>query len=270
MLETLRLLIPPPGTPSYYLLRTALIFLVALTVARALAWVIWRLELSRLALRRQRFTERRRATLRYLIRSLMNGLAVLAMFVQPGTLITALGLFSAGLGFAARPYISDFLGGIVLLFEDQFALGDKVEIGDRNVVGVVERVSLRTTYVRGESGELWIVPNGDIRTIRNFTRGSFSPANIRLTVPTARLEEALALLPTLVAEHDPDILEQPEIISEAGEIGETTELMLKVKARHGTAPQVRRRLLMRLQAALVEHHVLDGGHEVDGNRPPDG
>jgi small-conductance mechanosensitive channel len=266
----LRDLLPAPGTFGDYLLRGALTFLSAALVARALAWLIWRISVSRPAWRRRPFSERRRTTLRYLIGSLMNGLAVLvtivivlAMFVQPGSLITALGLFSAGIGFAARPYISDFLGGIVLLFEDQFALGDKVEIGDRNVIGIVERVSLRTTYIRGESGELWIVPNGDVRTIRNFTRGSFSPANIRLTVPTARLDETLALLSRLIADPGPDVIEPPEVISEEGEIGETTVLMLKVKARHGSGPLVRRRLLARLQAALTEHGIIAGAHEHD-------
>jgi small conductance mechanosensitive channel len=267
--------LPAPGSLPYYLLRAAITFLIAAIVARALAWVIWRLEMSRLALAHRPFSERRRTTLRHLIRSLMNGLAVLvtiiailAMFVQPGSLITALGLFSAGIGFAARPYISDFLGGIVLLFEDQFALGDKVEIGDKNVSGVVEHVSLRTTRIRGEAGELWIVPNGDVRTIRNFTRGSFSPANIRLTVPTSSLDEVLALLASLIADPGPDVIEPPEIISEEGEIGETTMLMLRVKARHGMGPQVRRRLLARLQSALTEHGILARPHD-QGSTPLD-
>jgi small conductance mechanosensitive channel len=263
-------LLPAPGTFGDYLLRGSLIFLIAALVARALAWLIWRIIASRPAQRRRPLSERRRATLRYLFSSVLSGLAVLvtvvlilSMFIQPAALITALGLFSAGISFAARPYISDFLGGIVLLFEDQFVLGDKVEIGDRNVIGVVERVSLRTTYIRGDSGELWIVPNGDVRTIRNFTRGSFSPADIRLTVPTARLDEVLGLLADLIADPGSDVLEPPEIISEEGAIGETTELMLKVKARHGSGPRVRRRLLARLQAALTEHGIIAAPHEND-------
>jgi moderate conductance mechanosensitive channel len=266
-------LLPAPGTFASYLLRGTLTFLIAALIARALAWLIWRVELSRLMIAHRRFSERRQSTLRDLIGSLLNGLAVLitlliilGMFVQPSSLITALGLLSAGIGIAARPFISDFLGGIVLLFEDQFVLGDKVEIGDKNVSGVVERVSLRTTHIRGDSGELWIVPNGDVRTIRNFTRGSFSPANIRLTVPTARLDETLALLADLIADPGPDVIEPPEIISEAGEIGERTVLMLKVKARHGVGPQVRRHLLARLQAVLTEHDVIAGPdvHIADG------
>jgi small conductance mechanosensitive channel len=261
-------LLPASGSIADYLLRGTLTFLIAAVIARVLAWLIWRISVSRPARRYRPFSERRRTTLRYLIGSLMNGLAVLvtsvivlAMFVQAGSLITALGLFSAGIGFAARPYISDFLGGIVLLFEDQFALGDKVEIGDRNVIGVVEGVSLRTTHIRGEAGELWIVPNGDVRTIRNFTRGSFSPANVRLTVPTSRLDETLTLMAELIADPGPDVIEPPEIISEEGAIGETTVLMLKVKARHGSGPLVRRRLLARLQSALTEHGVIAGAHD---------
>jgi small-conductance mechanosensitive channel len=194
------------------------------------------------------------------------------MFVQPSALITSIGLFSAGLGIAARPFISDFLGGIVLLFEDQFVIGDKVEIGDRQVNGVVERVSLRTTHIRGEAGELWIVPNGDVRTIRNFTRGSFSPANLRLTIPTAKFDEALEMLNALIADPGPNVIEPPEIISESGDIGPNMVLLLKVKARHGLGSQVRRELLGRLQVALTQHGIIvdpDSPSEPQGRQVPE-
>ncbi|HEY1011701.1 MAG TPA: mechanosensitive ion channel domain-containing protein [Herpetosiphonaceae bacterium] len=257
-------LLPAAGSFQYYLLRFAVMFLAVAVCARLLTGVIRRTVLSRRRLLHRRMSERRLKTLRFLIGSIMNGLAVLVtllltlgMFVQPDALFTTLGLFSAALGFGARPYVSDFLGGIALLFEDQFALGDKVEIGDRQVIGVVERVTLRTTYVRGEAGELWLVPNGDVRTIRNFSRGIFSPANLKLTVPTIKLDETLVLLSEICVDPGPDVLEPPEIISEDGEMGaDSVTLTLKVKAKHGSAPLVRRRLLARLQASLSEHHVL--------------
>jgi small conductance mechanosensitive channel len=264
MLTIIDDLFPASGTFSYFLLRGALTFLIAAITARFLSWSIWRIVLSQAVITHHKLSERRQTTLRSLLCSLMDGLAViitivlvLGMFVQPAVLITGLGLFSAGLGFGARPYVSDFLGGVVLLFEDQFVIGDKVEMGDRNVIGTVEQVSLRTTRIRGDMGELWIVPNGDVRTIRNFTRGSFSSANIRLTVPTAKLSETLIILLDLITEPGEDVLERPEIISEEGEIGATTTLLLRVKARHGTAPKVRRQLLARIQAELSEHCVLD-------------
>lgn len=271
MWATISQWIPAEGTLSYYLLRSSITFLLVAVVARLINAVLWRIEISRVRFSQRRYSESRQATLRGLISSLLNGLAVvvtlvliLAMFVQPSALITSIGLFSAGLGIAARPFISDFLGGIVLLFEDQFVIGDKVEIGDRQVNGVVEHVSLRTTHIRGEAGELWIVPNGDVRTIRNFTRGSFSPANLRLTIPTHKLDEALETLNALIADPGPNVIETPEIISEAGEIGSTTVLLLKVKAQHGLGSQVRRELLGRLQVALTKHGII-----VDPDSPPE-
>jgi moderate conductance mechanosensitive channel len=250
---------------ALFLLRVALTLLVLGVLARLLSWAVWRFVIQGRGIRRGRVSERRGMTLRQLFSSTLNGLVfgvvalqVLGEFVPATALATTLGLFSAGLGFGALPYIKDWLGGVVLLFEDQFAIGDKVELGDaRPVIGVVERVSLRTTQVRGEAGELWIVPNGDIRTIRNFTRGSFSPANIRLTVPTAKLDLALAALLDVLTEPGPDVLEPPELISEEGEIGARTTLLIRIKAEHGHAPAVRRRMLTRIQAALAEAGVLE-------------
>lgn len=263
MIRDLLNLLPEAGGWASVAARVVITCLLVFISARLLGWLIWRGVVSRRQLAHRPLSERRRTTLRHLMHSMSNGLAgliitlaVLAMFVEPAALLTALGLFSAGLGFAAKPFISDFLSGIVLVFEDQFALGDKVEIGDRNVMGVVEQVSLRAVHLRGESGELWIVPNGDVRTIRNFSRGSFSPANLKLTIPTDKLDETLALLLDIITEPGPYVLEQPEIISEEGEIGDMTTLLLKVKAEYGHAPLVRRNLLARVQATLTENHIL--------------
>jgi small conductance mechanosensitive channel len=253
-----------------YLLLGLLGMLFFALIGRALAWLIWRVAHYRRRLRRGTLSYQRSATLRQLTQSFMNAVAVvlalifmLGLVTTPSALATALGLFSAGLGFAARPFISDVMSGIQLLLQDQFTIGEKVEIGDRNVIGVVERVSLTRTLLRGEDGELWTVPNGDVRTIRNFARGSFSTAHIHLTIPTVRLDEGLAILQAVIANPGPDVVEPPEIISESGLIGETTELMLKVKARHGLAPQVRRRMLARLHEALADHQIISRSADAD-------
>lgn len=261
---------------TIYLLAGALIFLFFFLVGRLLAWGVLRFAQYRARMRGRQLSAQRIATLHGLAHSLMNGMAalltlifILGQFIPAGSVATTLGLFSAGIGFAARPFLSDVLGGIVLLLKDQFALGEKVEIGDRIVIGVVERVGLTSTQLRGDAGELWIVPNGDVRTIRNFSRGSFSPANLRLTLPTSRLAEAIEILQEIIADPGRDVIEPPEIISEAGEIGQTTTLTLKVRARHGAAQQVRRRLLARLQHELDERQIISRAHPADGHGEPD-
>lgn len=237
--------------------------LIFVMLSRIFAFVIWTLLKGRARVRREHMGSQRNTTLKRLISSvadlcagLMVVIFILGQYITPAAIATTLGLFSAGIGFAARPFISDILGGLVLLFEDQYSVGEKVEIGDKNVIGVVEQVSLRVTAIRGEAGELWIVPNGDVRTLRNFSRASYSPANIKMTVPTSRFEEALALLNQLCDDPGPDVIERPEIISEQGMIGEQTELMLKVKASFGSGAEVRRRLLAQIQQALLEQQII--------------
>jgi len=260
-----------------YLLVCGIILILFVALGRLLSWTIWKLAHYRQRIHRRPLSERRSATLRVLIRSLIDVLAValtlvflLGQVITPATLATTFGLFSAGLGIAARPFISDVMSGILLIFKDEFAIGEKVEIGDRTVTGVVESVSLTTTTLRGDSGELWIVPNGDVRTIRNFSRSSFSPAHIRLTIPTSQLHEGLAALQAIAADPGPDVVEPPQIISEEGKIGETTSLMLKVKVRTGHAPQVRRTLLQRLHATLAERQVANETQIVDEKDHADG
>jgi hypothetical protein len=91
------------------------------------------------------------------------------------------------------------------------------------------------------------------------SRASFSPDNIKLTVPTARLDEVLGLLASIIADPGPDVLAPPEIISAEGAIGQTTELIVKVKASYGDSPLVRQRLLEQLQALLIERGIIHGG-----------
>lgn len=82
-----------------------------------------------------------------------------------GPLIASAGIVGIALGFGAQSLVKDFLSGIFMLIEDQFGVGDIVDVGD--AVGVVEAVSLRITQVRDVNGTLWHVPNGEITRVAN-------------------------------------------------------------------------------------------------------
>ncbi|GAB4430046.1 MAG: mechanosensitive ion channel family protein [Anaerolineae bacterium] len=178
----------------------------------------------------------------------------LAQFLDAGALAVITGLLSAGFGFGARTLIGDLLAGISNIFEDNFDVGEKVEIAyvSATVEGVVESVNLRTTSIRAPTGELLIIPNGEIRMLRNYSRGRFSTANVKLKILTTDLPRALNLLRDMskdaVAEL-PNLLEPWQVISEEGAMGEHTELTLLVKARFGQAATLRPNLL-----ALVQKH----------------
>lgn len=184
-------------------------------------------------------------------------LATLRLFVATDTLVWLVGLFAAGFGLSARPLISDFLAGVSFLFEDTFAVGEKVEL--MNVEGVIERVSLRTTKMRGANGELYIIPNGEIRLVRNFSRGRFSVANIHLKIHTEKLPRAIDLLEALSEEAVvllPNLLEPWQVISESGAIGQHTELTLVCHTRFGKGAEMRPRLLALVQERLTEAEIV--------------
>jgi moderate conductance mechanosensitive channel len=207
-----------------------------------------------------RIREERRRTLHNLLSSLVSFIAFLiailftmARFVDANTLVWVVGLFSAAFGLGAQPLMSDFFTGIGFFFENSFDVGEKVEI--LGYEGTIEKINLRTVTLRAPTGELFVIPNGQVRTIRNFSRGLFSTANITLTIETADLNRALPLLNELGKEALillPDMLENWQIISTSGVMGQEAELTLLVKTRFGAAAEMRPRLLALLQERFAQ------------------
>lgn len=209
-----------------------------------------------------RHTHERIQTMQALIASIIRlasyitaFLLSLSRFIDADTLIWIVGLFSAAFGLGARPFISDYLTGIMLLFDGTYDVGDKVEfpMHPRTVEGVVEQVSLRTTKVRSMDGELFTMPNGDIRLIRNFTRGSFSSASVVLTIPADKFTSTLDHLETLqgdAMERLPNLLEPWKVISTTGELGANATLTIVAKAKFGKGAELRTRLLAWLQEEI--------------------
>ena len=218
---------------------------------------------------RESFNPKRLVTLRELIASVVRAssylvalILILAMFIEPAAILATVSLFSLAFGLSARPFISDVFAGVTLLFEDQFAVGEKVELsgvmGTSGVMGIVEQVGLRTTYIRADTGELFIVPNGDVRVVRNFSRGEFSLASISVSVRADRVSEALALLQDIGRRAQAelaDIVEEPMVMSETGTLAAETALTLKVKTRLGQGVAVRAELMARAQKELTERGI---------------
>ena len=86
--------------------------------------------------------------------------------VQP--LLASLGVAGLALGLGAQALIKDWLGGLLILLEDQIRIGDAVTIN--GISGVVEEINLRTTVLRSENGAVHVIANGLIVTISNMTR----------------------------------------------------------------------------------------------------
>jgi small conductance mechanosensitive channel len=225
------------------------------------------LTFSRFAPRERRPSEERTRTLQSLTASLFNFfifmLAIvlsLSLFVSASTLVWVLGLFSAAFGIAAKPIVSDVLAGIGFLFQETFDIGEKVEfvLPGGNIQGVIEQVNLTSTMVRAPSGEQYTLPNGEIRVVRNFSRGKYSQATITLFVTPEELNRALDILKPLGEEcyHEMvDMVEPWQVISTSNLTGSKVELTILARASLGKGPDLKFKLIALIQEKLKKENI---------------
>lgn len=236
------------GSIGLYLL----LMLLVLGFSRHIARVL--LGLNQLLPNEQRPTPDRRKTLEGLVGSLISLLAVVAAviatlshFVSAETLLWITGLFSAAFGLGARAMVADVVAGGRFIFRNTFAIGEKVEFtaGATTVDGIVEEVNVTNTTIRSRTGELCVVPNGEISVIRNYTRAPYSIAKIKFTVKTEALARTLALLEPLGQEAVtllPELSESWQVISTSDVMGPKTELTVTAHTEFAKAAMLKLRM----------------------------
>lgn len=96
-----------------------------------------------------------------------------------GPVLAGVGVAGLAVSLGAQALIRDFIGGFLILIEDQYHVGDVIQVGTTS--GTVEQITLRASYLRDLQGRLWVIPNGDVRTVSNQTRG-WSQAVVEVNV----------------------------------------------------------------------------------------
>ncbi len=133
--------------------------------------------------------------------------------VNVAPLVASAGVVGVALGFGAQALVKDFLSGIFMLMEDQYGIGDTIDLGN-GVFGDVESISLRITTVRDIDGALWYVRNGEILQVANHS-DRYSVARIQVPVALSNdPDKAYNVINAAAADasHDPTI--QPDILAE--------------------------------------------------------
>jgi moderate conductance mechanosensitive channel len=137
------------------------------------------------------------SVLRSLATFIILGVAVLMILGEIGInlapLIAGAGVLGLAIGFGAQGLVQDFLAGMFMMAEDQYGVGDVVDVGD--AVGTVEAVGLRITKIRDLDGGLWYVRNGEIARVCNMNQ-DWANAVVELplahTVDVERAEGVIA------------------------------------------------------------------------------
>ncbi len=132
-----------------------------------------------------------------------------------GPLIASAGILGVALGFGAQSLVADFLSGVFMILEDQYGVGDVIDVGEAS--GSVEAVGLRVTRLRDVNGTVWYVRNGEILRVGNMSQNW---ARTVLDIPVAYGED-LGRIRDILGEtahglyedpaFSPVILEEPEV-----------------------------------------------------------
>ena len=102
-------------------------------------------------------------------------------------ILAGAGILGLGVGLGAQSLVTDVVSGFFILFETQYLVGDYVQIGD--ATGIVEAVGIRVTQIRDGQGKLYIIPNGQIKGVVNYSKG-YVNAVVDVKVPAGSDLEA--------------------------------------------------------------------------------
>lgn len=172
-----------------------------------------------------------------------------------GPLLASAGVAGVALGFGAQTLVKDFISGLFMLIEDQYGVGDVVDLGE--ATGSVEAIGLRVTQIRDLHGTLWYVRNGEVLRVGNLTQG-WSRAFVEVLVtPDQDVEAAAELLRvaagSLADDEDvaPLLLDDPAVTAYEDLSGEAVRLRTMIKTVPGQQWAVQRVLRRRIRDAFA-------------------
>ncbi len=186
---------------------------------------------------------------------------VIALFLVLGELgidlaplIAGAGIAGVALGFGAQNVVKDCLAGLFMLIEDQFGIGDVVDLGEAS--GTVERVTLRTTVLRGLDGTVWHVPNGEVVRVGNQSQlwsVAVVDAAVAYDADVAQASSIFERTAVQVVEQPDfagDVLEAPKLLGVESASGDGVLLRMTIKTTPGAQFRLQRTLRQSVKQAF--------------------
>nr|WP_231648699.1 mechanosensitive ion channel family protein [Saccharothrix sp. NRRL B-16348] len=174
--------------------------------------------------------------------------------MNPAPILTSAGILGVAIGFGAQNLVKDFLSGMFMMLEDQYGVGDVVDLGP--ATGTVESVALRITTIRDTNGTVWYVRNGEILRVGNSSQG-FAVAVVDLPLGYgANLASASEVLTKAVEDATgeellaKDVIDKPQVLGVEKVTPEGITMRVTVKVRPGRQWAVQRALRAKLMPAL--------------------
>lgn len=231
---------------------------IAFAIVKKIGYKLIEQAFNRL-MRRKELSEGRSLTLHRLAENILSYVLIFILvaslfgiFGLPvASLIAGAGVVGLAIGFGAQGLVSDVVTGFFLLLEKQIDVNDYVTIG--GIDGVVESVGLRTTQLRGFDGTLHFIPNRDITSVSNHSRGNMRALvdmGISYSDDIDKAIEVMQQVCERIAKENPVIAEGPNVIGVQA-IG-SSEVVLRVIAKTQSGEQwgVERQLRKEIKEAF--------------------
>lgn len=213
-------------------------------------------------LKRKEITEGRALTLHRLAENVFSYALIFVLLatiftifkIPIASLIAGAGIAGLAIGFGAQGLVSDVVTGFFLLLERQIDVGDYVTVGAFE--GIVEAVGLRTTQIRGFNGTLHYIPNREILSLSNHSRGNMQAlVDIRVSYQDD-IDQAIDIMKKVceqVASENSNIVEGPNVLGVQA-FG-TSEVVIRIIAKTVNMEQwnVERQLRKAIKEAFDEH-----------------
>lgn len=169
------------------------------------------------------------------------------------------GIIGIAVGFGAQDLVKDFVSGMFMLLEDQYAVGDVVDVGD--ATGLVERISLRTTRIRDVNGTVWHFPNGEIRRVGNLSQ-EWSRALLDISIAYGSdVDEASSVILEIAQDMSQEpsyrglFLAPPEVWGVEAMAADAVVIRLVIKTLPGEQWAIARELRRRIKHAFDQHGI---------------
>ncbi len=212
--------------------------------------------------RRRQRAEAIGSVLRSLATALIFSIAVLMVLKELGydlgPLLASAGIVGLGLGLGAQTLVKDLIAGLFMLLEDQYGVGDFVDLGEAS--GVIEAVGLRITTLRDSQGVTWYIRNGAITRVGNRSQ-AWAVIIVDVPVKLTDVEEATGVLRRVAAEmgEDPQwtdvLVDAPEVLGVEQLTADGATLRTQAKSRTESQWRLGREMRRRFTEALAAAQV---------------
>lgn len=193
-------------------------------------------------------------TIFLIIISILFSLSAIGIDITP--FLAGAGIIGLALSFASQSFIKDALNGFLIIFEDQYAVGDVINLN--GVGGMVEKINLRITQIRDAEGRLITIPNSEVKIVANVS-SQWSQADIYLPLSyDTNIEQALAIIDRVATEISKDepwqqyIIDTPEVLGIENFSDRGIIIRIFIKTEPLKQWDVSREFRRRIQIAFVD------------------